>query len=87
MTNMSPLHLSKIQYGTQFQQYQILEQIGVGGQGVVWSAFDVKNERIVAIKFSETDLSSQNQVEDRVRFRHADRLLELSHPRACYELW
>ncbi len=80
MTNMSPLQLSKLQYGTQFKQYYIFEQIGVGGQGVVWSAFDKNNARVVAIKFNETDLSSQNQVEDRGRFRHADRLLELSHP-------
>ena len=41
--------------GTQFRQYKLLEQIGVGGIGMVWSALDQTQNRVVAIKFHKID--------------------------------
>ena len=41
--------------GTQFRHYKLLEQIGAGGIGVVWSAFDQKQNRVVAIKLYKID--------------------------------
>jgi RIO-like serine/threonine protein kinase len=37
--------------GSLFRQYRLLEQIGVGGEGVVWSALDQEHDQIHAIKF------------------------------------
>lgn len=36
--------------GTQFGEYTLLENIGRGGEGVVWSAYDNRKQRIVALK-------------------------------------
>jgi serine/threonine protein kinase len=41
--------------GTQFRQYKLLEQIGAGGIGVVWSAFDQTQNRVVALKLYKID--------------------------------
>lgn len=50
--------------GGLFRQYQLLEQIGAGGQAVVWSALDRTTKRICAIKFNKTlddDLTSAEE--------------------------
>ena len=39
--------------GSLFRRYRLLEQIGVGGQGVVWSGLDQSQNQIHAIKFNE----------------------------------
>lgn len=80
MTEELPLQLNKLQSGTQFKHYNMLEQIGVGGQGIVWSAIDQDNEIIVAIKLTESYLSEQAQVDDWVLDHQAGRLLKLNHP-------
>ena len=36
--------------GSQVGQYTLLERIGYGGQAVIWSAWDVRRERVIAIK-------------------------------------
>ena len=64
--------------GTQFKQYQLLEQIGAGGQGVVWSAYDQAVQRVVAVKFSE--VPEQADGYDEMRYRESARLVELRHP-------
>jgi serine/threonine protein kinase len=66
--------------GFQFLQYQLLEQIGYGGQGFVWSAIDKTNDRIVAIKFTRIDGPDQ-KLESDAQFKHqAGQLMQLSHP-------
>jgi hypothetical protein len=66
--------------GYQVLQYQLLELIGYGGQGFVWSAIDKTNDRIVAIKFNKIDGPDQ-KLESDAQFKHqAGQLMQLSHP-------
>ena len=64
MTLPSRLLFSALTPGSPFRQYTLLEQIGVGGQGVVWSALDAKQNRICAIKFNEIPETDEAQAED-----------------------
>ena len=62
--------------GSLFRQYKLLEQIGVGGEGVVWSALDREKGQIHAIKFKDVpdqaeDLGDMQQLEKLVRLQHA----------------
>ncbi len=66
--------------GGLFQRYQLLEQIGVGGQGVVWSARDPQQGRIVAIKFSEVGDSDQERAYNEMLAQQTERLTRLRHP-------
>jgi serine/threonine protein kinase len=65
--------------GLQFHQYQLLEQIGVGGQGVVWSAEDTQRSDIVAIKFNEIQDTEQQQIDDEMFERQLGKLLTVQH--------
>ena len=71
--------ISELHPGLQFQQYQLLEQIGVGGQGVVWSAEDHQRNEIVAIKFNEIFDSEQQQTDDQMFERQLGKLLNVQH--------
>jgi len=80
MPETPPLKLSEFRPGLRFLQYELLEEIGVGGQGVVWSASEKKNSRIVAIKFSEAS-APQVQVVPEDVFEQQGRLYsQLDHP-------
>ena len=66
--------------GSRFRQYSLLEQIGVGGEGVVWSALDPVQKQILAIKFKDVpdmaaaeagEIGDQQQLEKLVRLQHA----------------
>jgi serine/threonine protein kinase len=74
------VRLSELHPGYQFLQYQLLEQIGYGGQGFVWSALDSAQNRIVAIKFNEVDDPEQRQESETQYKRQAGQLLRLTHP-------
>src|ERR1041385_2282054 len=50
--------------GSQFRQYRLLEQIGVGGEGVVWSALDQDQSQIHAIKFNEIPDTGEGEASD-----------------------
>ncbi len=70
--------ISELHPDLQFHQYQLLEQIGVGGQGVVWSAEDHQRNEIVAIKFNEI-LDSDQQTDDQMFERQLGKLLNVQH--------
>jgi serine/threonine protein kinase len=53
-------HLTDFLPGSQFQQYKLLEQIGAGGMGMVWSALDEAKNCVVAIKVNELDPDNQS---------------------------
>lgn len=80
MANTSnPFTLNDLRPGFQFHHYQLLEQIGAGGQGVVWSAEDAQRQDIVAIKFNEVPEESQQQVDDAILEQELNRLINLRH--------
>ena len=75
------LSLGALTSGSLFKQYKLLERIGVGGQGVVWSALDQGNNLIYAIKFSEVSNTTNQAETDGVRDEsHLDELVKLRHP-------
>src|SRR5438105_4335809 len=70
-------------------QYVLLEQIGVGGQAVVWSASDERLKRIVAIKTIKTQTAVpinvasniSTEVDVNARFEAEARIIaDLEHP-------
>lgn len=73
--------INEIRSGQGFKHYRLLEQIGEGGQGCVWSAFDREHRQIVAVKFSETPESTEKRSPDDVLLdRQIGKLLHLRHP-------
>lgn len=68
--------------GTTIMQYEILEQIGEGGMGVVYKAKDTKLDRFVALKFLTKNVASSET--DRQRFlQEAKAAATLNHPNIC----
>lgn len=71
--------LSSLVPGGVFRQYQLLEQIGVGGQAVVWSALSQSLDRIYAIKFNKILDSDFNKPEELGIEQKLERLVRLQH--------
>jgi len=81
MNEPHTFQLNDFQIGHKFKQYQLLEQIGQGGQGVVWSALEPARERILAIKFKEIGTEvTELDVNDLLFERQVGRLVDLRHP-------
>jgi serine/threonine protein kinase len=73
--------LNQIRSSQYFKHYRLLEQIGEGGQGSIWSALDSQNDQVVAIKFSEISGSSERKPSEDVHLqRQIGKLMRLRHP-------
>src|SRR6266498_4495907 len=73
-------YLSSFTPGGFFRQYQLLEQIGTGGQAVVWSALDQSQTHIYAIKFNKILDSDQTNAEEIGIEQKFEKLVKLHHP-------
>jgi hypothetical protein len=63
------------------ERYQLLEPVGIGGMGVVYTAFDTKLQRKVAVKRLRELAVVASAEKRRARFlREAQLLASLSHP-------
>lgn len=54
MFSTTILAVDKLERGYQLGDYSLLELIGRGGEGVVWSAWDQRRQRVVAMKILTT---------------------------------
>ena len=65
--------------GSRLLHYELVEQIGEGGMGVVWKAADSKLQRLVALKVLPDGMAADP--ERRARFeREARAVAALNHP-------
>ena len=67
--------------------YELNEEIGRGGMGIVYKARDLKLDRYVAIKFLPQQLASSEEYKSRF-IREAKSAASLSHPNilSIYEI-
>jgi len=72
--------LNMLTPGALFHQYKLLERIGIGGQGVVWSALDQDQNRIYAIKFNEVPDTDEAEADDIRDEQQLEELVKLRHP-------
>src|SRR5437867_1708486 len=64
---------------TQFNQYQLLEEIGSGGMGTVYRALDVHLQRRVALKLLRKEMSDDPEHVAKLE-REAKIMASINHP-------
>src|SRR5438477_2293017 len=73
-----PVSADPLQTGRVVDRYVVLNRIGKGGMGVVYSAYDPQLDRKVAIKILRPDVASDGP---RTRLlREAQAMARVSHP-------
>ncbi len=65
--------------GTAMEQFEISQKIGEGSIGTIYKAFDLVNQRDVAIKFLTREVTSSPQVLERFK-REIQTTIKMSHP-------
>jgi serine/threonine protein kinase/Tfp pilus assembly protein PilF len=63
-------------------RYQLIDELGRGGMGVVYKAQDIKLKRTVALKFLPSELTHIPEVKERF-MREAQAAAALDHPHIC----
>jgi tetratricopeptide (TPR) repeat protein len=78
----SPQQSASLRRGTAIERYVVLDQIGRGGMGIVYSAYDPELDRKLALKILRPDVSAQlgsDGARARV-LREAQAMARLPHP-------
>ena len=78
----SALQRSAVTPGQRLWQYEILEQLGGGGMGVVYKALDRRLQRTVALKFLPAYLSDEHELKARF-LQEAKAIALLDHTNIC----
>ena len=74
-----------LQRGASLGRYIVLDQVGEGGMGVVYAAYDPELDRKVAIKLLQASARASQSTDGRERLiREAQALARLSHPNVVH---
>src|SRR5438046_78081 len=74
-----PTAESPLTRGTLVGRYLVLDQLGAGGMGVVYAAYDPELNRRVALKLLQTQAAGESGERGRM-LREAQALARLAHP-------
>jgi YVTN family beta-propeller protein len=70
---------AEVQMGAEFLGYRIEEQIGHGGMGIVYQAYDLRLKRTVALKLVTPELALDERFRERFA-RETELAISLEHP-------
>jgi class 3 adenylate cyclase len=70
---------TEVEIGAEFLGYRIEEQIGQGGMGIVYRAYDLRLKRTVALKLVTPDLALDERFRERF-VRESELAMSLEHP-------